>query len=67
MLGQSLLLTIGLAGLIGGVIGLVLGTLIPLYVYEKGVLSWRTIARVQGPLVMLLFLIVGLILVLLIS
>jgi hypothetical protein len=67
LLGQSLLITIGLGGLIGGVIGLVLGTLIPLYVYEKGVLSWQTIARVQGPLVMLLFLIVGLILVLLIS
>jgi len=67
LLGQSLLITIGLGGLIGGVIGLVLGTLIPLYVYEKGALSWQTIARVQGPLVMLLFLIVGLILVLLIS
>jgi hypothetical protein len=67
LLGQSLLITIGLGGFLGGVIGLVLGTLIPLYVYEKGALSWQTIARVQGPLVMLLFLIVGLILVLLIS
>jgi ABC-type lipoprotein release transport system permease subunit len=57
LLGQSLLVTIGLGGLIGGIIGLMLGTVIPLWVYERGALSWQTIARVQGPLVMLLFLI----------
>jgi FtsX-like permease family len=67
LLGQSLLITIGTGGLIGGVIGLTLGTLIPLYVYEGGVLSWETMSRVQGPLLMLFFLIVGLLLVLLIS
>jgi hypothetical protein len=67
LLGQSLLISIGLGGLIGGIIGLTLGTLIPLYVYEGGVLSWTTLARVQGPFLMLLFLIVGLVLVLLIS
>jgi FtsX-like permease family protein len=67
LLGQSLLITIGAGGLIGGVIGLTLGTLIPLYVYEGGVLSWETMSRVQGPLLMLFFLIVGLLLVLLIS
>jgi hypothetical protein len=67
LLGQSLLITIGAGGLIGGVIGLTLGTLIPLYVYEGGVLSWQTMSRVQGPLLMLFFLVVGLLLVLLIS
>jgi ABC-type antimicrobial peptide transport system permease subunit len=67
LLGQSLLISIGLGGLIGGIIGLTLGTLIPLYVYEGGVLPWTTLSRVQGPLLMLLFLIVGLVLVLLIS
>jgi hypothetical protein len=67
LLGQSLLITIGAGGLIGGVIGLTLGTVIPLYVYEGGVLSWETMSRVQGPLLMLFFLIVGLLLVLLIS
>ena len=50
LLGQSLLISIGLGGLIGGIIGLTLGTLIPLYVYEGGVLSWTTLSRVQGPL-----------------
>ena len=67
LLGQSLLLSIGLGGLIGGIIGLTLGTVIPLYVYEGGMLSWNMLSRVQGPLLMLLFLIVGLLLVLLIS
>jgi len=67
LLGQSLLISIGLGGMIGGVIGLTLGTVIPLYVYEGGVLSWQTLSRVQGPALMLLFLIVGLMLVLLIS
>ena len=67
LLGQSLLIPIGSGGLIGGVVGLVLGTLVPLYVYEGGVLSWQTLSRVQGPLVMVLFLIVGLVLVLLIT
>ena len=67
LLGQSLLISIGLGGLIGGTIGLILGTLIPLYVYEGGVVSWETLAQVQRPLLMLLFLIVGLVLVLLIS
>ena len=67
LLGQSLLISIGLGGLIGGTIGLILGTLIPLYIYEGGVVSWETLTQVQRPLLMLLFLIVGLVLVLLIS
>jgi hypothetical protein len=67
LLGQSLLISIGLGGLIGGIIGLTLGTLIPLYVYEGRAFSWQTVMQVQSPLLMLLFLIVGLLLVLLIS
>lgn len=66
-LGQSLLISIGLGGLIGGIIGLTLGTVLPLYIYEGGILSWRTLSRVQGPAVMLLFLVVGLLLVIFIS
>ena len=67
LLGQSLLVTIGLGGLIGGLLGLTLGTVIPLLLYEGGILSWATLTRVQGPLIMVLFLVVGLMLVLLIS
>jgi hypothetical protein len=61
LLGQSLLLSIGAGGLIGGVIGLVLGTLLPLALYERGALSWTVLGHVQGPLQMLLFLVVGLV------
>src|SRR5262249_9781628 len=60
LLGQSLLLSIGAGGLVGGVIGLVLGTLLPLALYEHGALSWNVLGHVQGPLQMLLFLVVGL-------
>ncbi|HWP57082.1 MAG TPA: hypothetical protein VNL14_04230 [Candidatus Acidoferrales bacterium] len=67
LLGQTLLWAIGIGGLLGGVIGLALGTLLPFLVYEKGSISWEALARVQEPLSMLLFLIVGLALVLLIS
>lgn len=67
LLGQSLLLSIGLGGLIGGILGLALGTLLPLLVYEGGGLSWEMLSRIQGPFLMLLFLIVGLLLALLIS
>jgi len=67
LLGQSLLLSIGAGGLIGGVIGIALGTLVPLFVYEGGRPSWEALARVQSPLQMLLFLVVGLVLALWIS
>ena len=67
LLGESLLLSIGLGGLLGGVLGLAVGTAAPLLVYEKGWLSWELLSRVQGPLVMLFFLIVGLVLSLWIS
>jgi hypothetical protein len=67
LLGQSLLLSIGLGGLAGGLIGLLLGTVIPLFFYEDGVISWTLLWRVQGALVMLFFLLVGLVLTLLIS
>ncbi len=67
LLGESLLLSIGLGGFIGGILGLTIGTLLPLYMYEGKWLSWDVLSRVQGPLLMLLFLIVGLLLALLIS
>lgn len=67
LLGQSLLLSIGLGGFIGGVLGLGVGTFVPLLVYEGGWLSWEKLSRVQGPFLMLFFLIVGLVLALLIS
>ena len=67
LLGESLLLSIGIGGLIGGVLGLVLGTIFPLLIYQGGWLSWEVMTRIQGPFLMLAFLIVGLLLALLIS
>jgi hypothetical protein len=67
LLGQSLLVSIGLGGLVGGVIGLAIGTAVPLYLYEGGAISWGLLSTVQAPVSMLSFLIVGLILTLLIS
>ncbi|MGH7828583.1 MAG: hypothetical protein ACREP8_00255, partial [Candidatus Binatia bacterium] len=40
LLGESLLLSIGVGGLLGGVLGLAAGTVAPLLVYEQGRLSW---------------------------
>lgn len=67
LLGESLLLSIGVGGLIGGILGIALGTLLPLLVYEGGWLSWELLSRIQPPFLILLFLIVGLLLALLIS
>jgi hypothetical protein len=67
LLGQSLLVSIGVGGLVGGLIGLTIGTAMPLYFYEGGVISWNVLSTVQSPVSMLSFLIVGLILTLLIS
>lgn len=67
LLGESLLFSIGLGGFLGGVVGLALGTLLPLLAYEGGWPSWQLLSRIQGPFLMLVFLVVGLVLALLIS
>jgi hypothetical protein len=67
LLGQSLLLSIGIGGLAGGIAGLALGTLLPLLVYEREWLSWSILSRIQRPLQMLFFLVIGLALALWIS
>jgi FtsX-like permease family protein len=67
LLGQSLLLSIGLGGLAGGILGLVLGTLLPVMIYERGWISLDLVSHIQGPLQMLGFLVIGLALALWIS
>lgn len=67
LLGQSLLLSIGLGGLIGGIVGLGAGTIFPLLAYEGGWPSWGLLSRVQEPFLMVFFLLVGLSLALFIS
>ncbi len=67
MIGRSLLLAIGSGCLLGGVLGLILGTFIPLLFYEGGFLPLHLLLKVQQPLFLVLFLVVGLALVLLVS
>ncbi len=66
-IGQSLLLAIGSGCLLGGVLGLFLGTFIPLFFYEGRLLPLHLLLKVQQPLFLVLFLVVGLVLVLLVS
>ncbi len=66
-IGQGLLLAIGSGCLLGGIGGLVLGTLPPLLFFEGKLLPWDLLLKVQQPLFLILFLVVGLVLVLLVS
>lgn len=59
-LGRSLLLAIGLGGLLGGVTGAALGTAIPILIYAQGWLPWDIVWKVQNPLFLAGFLAVGL-------
>lgn len=67
LLGRSLLFSIGAGGLAGGLLGLALGSSLPLLFYERGRAGFSLLATVQRPSLMLLFLVVGLALALLIS
>lgn len=64
-IGATLLLAIGLGGLIGGVLGAVFGTLVPLLIYMGGLPSLELMAKIQPPLALLMFLAVGLAIVML--
>lgn len=59
VMGQSFVLAIGFGGALGGLVGMALGTAIPSLIYEGSMLPWDLLVEVQNPLVMLLFLAVG--------
>jgi hypothetical protein len=59
VMGQSFLMAIGLGGLLGGLVGIALGTAIPLLIYEGALLPWDVLIEVQNPLVVLLCLLAG--------
>ena len=59
-IGTTLLLAIGFGGLIGGGLGAVLGTIIPLFIYMGGVPPLELIPKIQQPLSLVMFLAVGL-------
>lgn len=58
-IGATLLLAIGAGGVVGGVIGACLGTLVPLVIYYGGVPPLELIPKIQQPLSLGLFLAVG--------
>jgi hypothetical protein len=58
-IGATLLFAIGLGGLLGGIFGAVLGTAVPLLIYFGSVPPFDLIPKIQEPLSLALFLIVG--------
>jgi hypothetical protein len=63
-IGAALLLAIGLGGLVGGIIGAGLGTIVPLVIYMGALPPLELILKIQQPLWLLTFLTVGLAIVL---
>ena len=63
-IGTTLLVAIGLGGLIGGTLGAVLGTIVPLSIYFGGLPPLELIPKIQQPLYLGLFLAVGIIIAL---
>lgn len=58
-IGRTLLLAIGLGGLVGGVLGAVLGTMVPLVIYFGRLPPLQLIPKIQEPLYLAVFLVVG--------
>jgi hypothetical protein len=63
-IGTTLLLAIGLGGLIGGTLGALLGTVVPLSIYFGSVPPLELIPKIQQPLYLGLFLAVGIVIAL---
>jgi len=59
LIGRTMLIAIAAGGLSGGVAGGVLGTLAPLLIYYGGLPPLPLLARIQDPLVLGVFIIVG--------
>jgi hypothetical protein len=66
-MGKAFLLAIFSGGLVGGVLGLLAGSVIPLMIYERGHLPIRVLARPEQLLLFLIFLVITLALTLVVS
>lgn len=66
-MGRALQLSIGSGALLGGVIGAILGTLLPIRLYEGSMLPLHTILIVQQPYILLTFIIIGVVVALTVS
>ncbi|NNE38455.1 MAG: ABC transporter permease, partial [Gammaproteobacteria bacterium] len=67
IMGRALQMSIGSGALLGGVIGALVGTLLPIFFYEGGMLPLETILIVQQPYILLTFIIIGVIVALAVS
>lgn len=59
VMGRALQLSIGTGALLGGILGAVIGTLLPIWIYEGGLLPFKTILIVQQPYILLTFIVIG--------
>ena len=58
-IARTLLTAIGAGGVMGGVIGAALGTLLPMWIYMGRIPSLELVQKVQEPLYLLAFLVIG--------
>ena len=58
-MGKALQLSIGGGALLGGSVGAVFGTVLPIWVYEGSMLPLRTVLVVQQPYLLLIFIVIG--------
>jgi len=63
-IGATMLIAIAAGGLIGGGLGAILGTIVPLSAYFGGLPPWELIEKIQQPLHLVLFLAVGIVIAL---
>ncbi len=66
-LGRALLISITSGGIVGGIVGVVFGSMLPLLIYERGHLPMSVILQPQQVLLLGLFLVITVILALLVS
>ncbi|MGK0298942.1 MAG: hypothetical protein ACI9XC_002567 [Gammaproteobacteria bacterium] len=59
VMGRALQLSIGTGALLGGILGAVIGTLLPIWIYEGGLLPFKTILIIQQPYILLTFIVIG--------
>jgi hypothetical protein len=59
VMGRALQLSIGSGAMLGGILGAIIGTLLPIWIYEGGLLPFKTILIVQQPYILLTFIVIG--------
>ena len=67
VMGHALQLSIGTGALLGGIFGAILGTLLPIHMYEGDFLPLKTTLIIQQPYILLTFIIIGVGVALLVS